>query len=193
MSTRGEAGKWNRIYREGDHGGCEAATVLTENRHLLPATGAALDAACGLGANALLLAEHGLHTSAWDISEKALERLANSASAKNMKLIVEQRDIVNHPPEPESFDVIVISRFLDRKLVKHLQEALRLDGLIFYQTFIREKQDDWGPRNPEYRLAENELLQLFISLHIVLYREEGIIGDRQKGFRNEAMLIAQRR
>ena len=36
--------------------------VLADNVHLLPTTGIALDLACGLGANALLLAQHGLTT-----------------------------------------------------------------------------------------------------------------------------------
>lgn len=192
MSHSTETGKWDSIYREETHGAPHAAAVLVDNLHLLPARGKALDAASGLGANALLLAESGLQTHAWDISGVALKRLAQSALERGLTVQTEQRNIVENPPEPESFDVIVVSRFLDRKLTPHLINALRSDGLIFYQTFIKDKQAGIGPGNPDYLLNRNELLHLFQPLNIVLYREEGIIGDIKAGFRNEAMLIAQR-
>ncbi|MCH7696234.1 MAG: class I SAM-dependent methyltransferase [Proteobacteria bacterium] len=185
--------KWNRIYQKNKHDNLQAARVLVENQHLLPTTGRALDAACGLAANARLLAGHGLQTHAWDISNEAIDRIRKSIKGLDIQLTLQQRDIVTNPPDEKSFDVIVVSRFLDRHLVKHLIAALRQDGLIFYQTFIKHKKDDVGPGNPHYLLDDNELLVLFRPLHIVLYREEGKVGNLDAGFRNEAMLIAQRR
>jgi len=58
--------KWNARYRMADTTVADPAVVLSENLHLLPARGCALDLACGAGANALLLARHGLETHAWD-------------------------------------------------------------------------------------------------------------------------------
>lgn len=185
--------KSDRIYASGTHGSECTARVLLEYAHLLPAAGSALDLACGMGGNALLLAAHGLRTCAWDISRGALDALAIRAEALGLQLRVEQRDAVARPPEPDTFDVIVVSRFLDRTLISHLCSALRDRGLIFYQTFINEKTQDLGPRNPDYRLGANELLRLFKSLHILVYREEGTTGDTARGFRNEALLVAQRR
>lgn len=193
MADQDPAAKWDRIYASGGHGCGNAARVLTEFQHLLPASADALDPACGMGANVLLLAGLGLRTHAWDISGTAIEQLAARAAALDVRLYVEQRDAVARPPAPESFDVIVVSRFLDRSLIPHLRRALRRDGLIFYQTFIKEKVDDSGPRNPDFRLDNNELLRLFADLHIVYYHEEGVIGRTGMGLRNEAMLIAQRR
>ena len=97
------------------------------------------------------------------------------------------------PPEPASFDVIVVSRFLERDLVPSLVQALRADGLIYYQTFTAARVGDTGPRNPAFRLADNELLALFASLRLIVYREEGLAGDLNKGLRGEAMLVAQKR
>jgi tellurite methyltransferase len=65
--------------------------------------------------------------------------------------------------------------------------------LVFYQTFTREKSADCGPSNPAYLLEENELLRLFSGLRILAYREEGNVGDVAQGFRNEAMIVAQKR
>jgi hypothetical protein len=74
-----------------------------------------------------------------------------------------------------------------------LIQALKPGGLIFYQTFTRQRVSDRGPQCAEFRLAEQELLQLFSGLQILFYREEGCVGDVQKGFRDEAMLVARKR
>ena len=188
--TDGE--KWDQIYRNCPETCSQAARVLVENLHLLPKTGTALDAACGLGANAIVLARKGLVTHAWDISEEALMHLGKSVANENLNLITAQRDIVSLPPAADTFDVIVVSRFLDRSIIRHLINALRRDGLIYYQTYINDKRDATGPNNPAYRLDNNELLGLFSTLSLIFYREEGMIGDLSTGFRNEAMLIARK-
>ena len=166
------------------------ARVLEENLHLLPPRGAALDLACGLGANALLLAERGLETWAWDWSEQAVA--AVRARAAGLTLEAQVRDVVADPPEPESFDVIVVVRFLERGLMPALQRALRPGGLLFYQTFVHEAVSDRGPRRRRFRLAPNELLSLLPDLRLVVYREEGRLGNLARGFRDEVLYIGQR-
>ena len=185
--------KWNARYREAERAPPLPARVLQENLHLLPARGAALDLASGLGGNALLLARSGLRTHAWDIAEEALTLLRGFAAQQGLEIATQARDVAAAPPEPGSFDVIVISRFLERALAPALVRALRPGGLLFYQTFIRESVTDEGPRRPEFRLAPNELLSLFNELHVLVYREEGQVGDVTRGWRNEALLVAQSR
>ena len=177
-----------------DHAGDlpPAARVLRRNRHLLPASGRALDLACGAGANALCLAQSGLSVSAWDISATALAGLVDNAQQEGLSVACEVRDVACQPPEPDSFDVIVVSRFLDRTIMANIKRALAKDGLIFYQTFTKNKVDSDGPRNPKYLLDNNELLGFFKDWSILYYREEGTTGDIRRGFRNQAMLIAQK-
>jgi tellurite methyltransferase len=186
-----DAERWNRRY--GDITDTpEPLQVLSENRHLLPARGRALDLACGLGANALLLAEQGLDTHAWDISAVAIERLGEQARQAGLTIQTTVRDVIGQAPEPETFDVIVVGHFLERSLAPALMAALRPGGLLFYQTFSRLSVDDSGPSNPAYRLAENELMQLFAPLKLRVYREEGRCGDTTRGFRNQAMYLGQK-
>ncbi|RKZ86711.1 MAG: SAM-dependent methyltransferase [Candidatus Parabeggiatoa sp. nov. 1] len=166
--------------------------VLSDYTYLLPTIGTALDLACGLGANALLLARFGLETYAWDYAETALERLKAFAQAQTVQIHTQVRDVVVSPPPPTMFDVIVVCHFLDRSLVPALIHALKPNGLLFYQTFTRTCVSDQGPKNPDFRLADNELLQMFADLQIVVYREEGKIGDTTQGFRNEALLVARK-
>ena len=182
--------RWDERYRDAATG-AEPARVLLENSHLLPERGRALDLACGLGANALFLARQGLDVTAWDYSGVAIEKLCAQAAAEGVSITAEIRDVVVQPPGPKGFDVIVASRFLDRALVPHLLDALRSGGVIFYQTFVREAVDETvGPKNPLFRLARNELQELFEPLRLLFYREEGRVGDISQGFRNEAMLVA---
>ena len=185
--------KWDRIYTDSPGKSAEPCAVLAAHSHLLPAGGGALDLACGRGGNALYLAARGYATRAWDVSAVAVQALSDRAARNDLPLMAEQRDVTADPPAAESFDIIVVSRFLDRTLAPAICAALREHGLLFYQTFIREKVSDTGPDNPAYRLEANELLRLFQSLHLIYYREEGNVGDTRRGFRNEAMLVAQKR
>ena len=96
------------------------------------------------------------------------------------------------PPPPDRYDVIVVSRFLERGLFPALSAALRQGGLLFYQTFVFDKDPTIGPGNPDYLLHTNELLALARGLTVRAYREEGMVGDLTQGMRNEAMLVAQK-
>ena len=185
--------KWDRVYTGGSGSCATACRVLSAHSHLLPAGGTALELACGRGANALYLAARGFTTHAWDISPVAIKALSERARCNGLSLLAQQRDVSARPPTAQTFDVIVVSRFLDRAIAPAICAALRHNGMLFYQTFTREKVSDSGPNNPAYLLEANELLRLFRSLHLVYYHEEGTTGDLDQGFRNEAMLIARQR
>lgn len=183
--------KWNCRYAVAE-GELRAAQVLQENCHLLPTTGVALDLACGRGGNALLLAQMGLSVQAWDASSVAITALQSRAQAENLPLQAVVRDVIEQPPLPDSFDVIVVSYFLQRELAPVLCAALRPGGLLFYQTFIKDRVSQQGPNNPDFLLAENELLTMFAPLRVRVYREEAQLGDTTQGLRNEALLVGQK-
>lgn len=184
--------KWEKHYSSCSNEFPAAIEVLLQNQHLLPEKGTALDLACGRGANAICLAENSLTVSAWDISSSALEQLSYQAKEKKLSINIVTRDVSARPPETETFDVIVVSRFLDRNLIVNIKKAIKQNGLIFYQTFIKDKANDTGPKNPDYLLDSNELLIFFEGWKIIYYREEGCLGNIKEGFRNQAMLIAQK-
>ncbi len=182
--------KWNQIYKGNDR---EAvASVLVEHAFLLPDSGVALDLACGLGANACFLAERGLATTAWDVSEIAIAKLQQTTLSKALPVKAEVHEITQNSFNKNSFDIIIISRFLDRSLSDGIINALKPDGLLFYQTFNREKIDTKGPNNPDFLLANNELLVMFAPLKLVFYQENGKIGDLSGGLRNETQFIGRK-
>ena len=186
--------KWDNIYKRR----CQAeqaptaARVLTEYAHLLPAHGIALDLACGLGGNTFFLSKQGLSVDAWDISEIATDHINQQTAAYPNKITTTTIDVSSADIPINHYDVITISRFLDRTITANIIAALKPNGLLFYQTFTLDKVSSDGPSNPSFLLKKNELLQLFSNLSLIVYQEEGALGDVQKGFRNEAMLIAQK-
>lgn len=141
----------------------------------------------------MFLARRGLAAHAWDISGIAIDELQRLAQVENLEIQTSIRDVSERPPDPSSFDVICVSFYLERTITRQIIEALKPQGLLFYQTFIHEKVTDEGPGNPSYRLGPNELLELFAPLHVLAYREEGRTGDLQQGLRDTAWLVAQRR
>jgi tellurite methyltransferase len=172
--------KWNSFYSCSNQASL-ACEVLTKHAFLMPKTGKGLDLACGLGGNALLMASAGLDVEAWDISGVALQNI----SVRPCQIIPEILPI-------EQYEIIVVSRFLDRSLSNAIMAALKPKGLLFYQTYCQDKIDSLGPNNPEYLLAKNELLSLFSALSLIFYQEYAKVGDLEYGNRNEALFIGQK-
>lgn len=183
--------KWNKIYTQ-KLAEPTASFVLIENQHLLPSQGTALDLACGQGGNARLLAESGLDVLAWDSSAVAIEQLSDAAKLKALSINTQVRDVIESPPQKNSLDVLIVSFFLDRELCLKLIEALRPGGLLFYQTYCQDKVSEQGPNNPDFLLSDNELLRLFSSMKVRVYREESLLGDKKQGWRNQALLVAEK-
>jgi len=189
MIDRTTQDKWDERYREAGLPGAPAA-VLLENIHLLPRHGTALDLACGLGANSLLMAERGLQTHAWDISPVAIEKLRAIAVERQLPIVAEIKDALRDTIPAAQFDVVVVAHYLERALTHAIIDALKVGGLLFYQTFTRTAVSVEGPQKDEWRLADGELLSMFAPLRPVVYREEGRIGDLSQGWRNKALLVA---
>jgi len=183
--------KWNQRHQEADGQG-SAAQVLLRNRHLLPHSGKALDLACGRGANAMLLAQSALETHAWDFSSVAIAQLEEHARENGLKIETQVRDVTACPPEAASFDLILVSFFLERTLIPRLIQALRPKGMIFYQTFVQDVCLDRGPSTNAWRLEKNELLHLFQGLQVHYYREDGGICLQPTDISDLAMIVASK-
>lgn len=182
--------KWDGVYQRMPDSLPHPAEVLEINAHLLPASGLALDLACGLGGNALFLALAGLQVSAVDLSPVAIERLRSVSGGFAVE--AEVRDVESTGLPVDAFDVVVVSRFLTRSLCPAIIRSLKGGGLLFYQTYIAEKLSEAGPSSPDYLLERNELLRLFPDFRVLYFREEARVGDLARGRRDEALFVGQK-
>jgi SAM-dependent methyltransferase len=183
--------KWNERFTDATSPG-RPASVLADNQHLLPANGRALDLACGLGGNALLLASRGLQVDALDSSSVALAKLTAFAHEQNLPVTAQLCDIERDWRPRPTYDVIVCSHYLHRPACAHIVAALKPGGLLYYQTFTIDKLTSAGPSTQHYLLCTGELLSLFQGLAPIYYREDARYGDLNYGQRDTASLVASK-
>lgn len=183
--------KWDKIYAPMSVEEGRYPAILDEARHLLPTSGRALDLACGAGAASIFLARHGFTVSAWDVSAVAVRKIDDFAKRTGLKIDAETVDVTAAVIPENAFDVVVVSRFLERDICQALARSLRPGGILLYQTFSVEFVPGGHRMNPAFCLVRGELLELFKGLRPLLYREDAQVGDVSRGVRNEAHLVAE--
>ena len=151
---------------------------LVENRELLP-QGKALDIAMGTGRNALYLAEQGLDVEGVDISPEAVQKALDSADKLGVHINARVADLEQggYRIKKGIYDLIVCFNYLHRPLIPAIKDGLKQGGMIVYETYLIEQAQYGKPKNPEFLLRHNELLDLFREFRCLRYRE-GIIKGR---------------
>jgi len=161
-----------------DASACKPSQFLIENVSLIP-KGRVLDVAMGRGRNALFLAQMGFKVEGVDISAVAVENALDLAIEKGVELKAKVVDLEeNYQIEKDAYDVIVCFNYLQRSLIPQIKKGLRLGGMIVYETYTIDQPRFGKPKNPEYLLGHNELLDMFRELRCLRYRE-GIIENRK--------------
>ena len=186
--------KWERRYAEGSYEARTHPTRLLVDwlpRIGKPEGARALDLACGAGRNALYLANEGYRVDAMDISGVALARGAARAAEMGVKVEWIETDLDHVALTPARYDLVVVARYVNRGLTEALVGALREGGHLLYEQHLQTDQDVGGPRNPEFRLRPNELLDMFRVLRVLYYRE-GIMKDPDGPTMALAQLVACR-
>jgi SAM-dependent methyltransferase len=164
--------KWERRYAEGGYlTRTHPTRLLDEWLPRLP-RGRALDLACGAGRNALRLALAGYQVDAMDISTVAQERGAARAAELGVMVNWINVDLDTAELSPDSYDVVVVARYVNRGLTDALTRSLRDGGHLLYEQHLRTHREVDGPRSRSFRLQPNELLEMFGSLRVLYYREE---------------------
>ncbi len=173
------AKKWDQKYQAATlQSPANPCHVLKQHSHLLPFYGQALELACGLGGNARFLAQCGLKTDAWDISDTALTVLNNWASLHQLSINPLITDLEQMILPYQQYDIIVVSRYLDRGLFASIAEALKPNGLLFYQTFLSPPQEN-APKNEAFYIQSGEFNQSWSNLTTEVYGEGWLIPENE--------------
>lgn len=183
--------KWNEKYRlERDFWmQLEPRQLLTSFIHLVPEKGRALDAACGVGVNAVYLAQHGLRVFGLDISEYALQLAMGRAKKVGLVIELAVADLSNPWLPAQFFDVITNFHFLERAAIPVFRQALKPGGLILFETFTAASDANGIP---SYYLEPGELRLSFQGFEIIHYAEEVAQPSRSHGERGMSQLVARR-
>jgi tellurite methyltransferase len=155
----------------------EPSIFLVENIDLLPA-GHVLDVAMGSGRNSVYLAGRGFEVEGIDKSPEAVAAALEKARKAGVTITARVADLEsNLTIESGMFDVIICFNYLQRSLIPRIKDGLRTEGMVVYETFIIDQKQFGHPKNPDFLLEHNELLEMFRDFRCLRYRE-GIIGGR---------------
>jgi 2-polyprenyl-3-methyl-5-hydroxy-6-metoxy-1,4-benzoquinol methylase len=146
----------------------ECVTGLTRSR----AGRRALDVAMGRGRHAIVLAEAGFRVFGVDNRWDAVRDATQFASSRSLRIHGWCADVTSAVLPPEYFDVLVVTRYLERSLFGVLEATLRPGGTLLYETFTtRQLSHRRGPTSPDHLLRPGELRTAFPSLEVTFYEE----------------------
>jgi SAM-dependent methyltransferase len=125
-----------------------------------PLGGPVLDLACGDGHNGIFLASKGLSVTLCDVSAEALERAEAMARTAAVNVRFQQVDLEkdgSNPLQEDFFGGILVFRYLHRPLIPHIKKALKMHGILVYETFTIDQPQFGRPHNPRFLLKHGEL------------------------------------
>lgn len=184
--------RWDRQHAEraaSDRPAAFLQKILDGDYWEIP-VGHALDIACGSGRNAIFLAARGFQVDAFDISPVALEQAAARAREKSLSIAWQRADLQSAHFPGATYDLVININYLERSLVPRLVAALKPGGWLIFETFLIDQQTIGHPKNPDYLLAHNELLNFFPGFRVYCYREGKFADNGEPSFR--AGLLAQK-
>jgi tellurite methyltransferase len=142
---------------------------LVDNVHLLP-KGKVLDIAMGEGRNGVYLATQGFDVVGLDISEKGLQKAHKLAEKNNVSIETRVVDLESFKLEPNTYDVILCTYYMQRDLFKQFQSALKPGGMIVVETYNVDYLK-YQRFSRKWALDTNELLDIFKGLRVIRYQD----------------------
>ena len=126
----------------------------------------------GRGRHALLLAAHGYRTFGVDIKLDAVRSAMRQASRQGLSLHAWCADLTAVPLPRARFDLLVVTRYLQRDLFGTIRDAVRPGGVVIVETFTTAQRAlGFGPTSPDHLLEPGELRRLFEGFEILFYEE----------------------
>jgi SAM-dependent methyltransferase len=132
----------------------------------------ALDVAMGNGRHAVPLARAGMAVFGVDANLEAVREARAAAQGAGVRVAGWCADLTQHPLPRGRFDLVLVTRYLQRDLFPHLRAALAPGGIVLYETFTtRQRELGRRPASPTHLLEPEELRQRFEGLELLFYEE----------------------
>lgn len=136
------------------------------------AGGDVLDVASGAGRHLRLALELGYRVTGID---KDVSQLADIAERRDVSLI--EADLETGGPFPLKqmrYDGVVVTNYLWRGILGDIVGCVADDGVLIYETFAHGQQRHGKPKNPDFLLTNNELLEAVLPRLVVVSYEHGL-------------------
>jgi tellurite methyltransferase len=130
------------------------------------------DVAMGRGRHALPIARNGYCVYGVDVNPEALQDAALVAQREGVHLRVWCADLTQHPLPRAYFDVVLVTRYLQRDLFPAIRDAVVPGGIVIYETFtVKQLALGVGPKSPDHLLEPGELRRHFDDFEVLFYEE----------------------
>jgi SAM-dependent methyltransferase len=137
-----------------------------------PGGARALDVAMGRGRHAVALARAGYRTFGVDVEIDAVRDAVQTASAAGVRVVGWCADLTHAPLPGARFDVVVVTRYLQRDLFPALRATVAPGGVILYETFTTAQRAlGRGPTSRDHLLEPGELRARFDGFDVLFYEE----------------------
>ena len=138
----------------------------------LPAPRLALDIAMGRGRHAFPLAAAGFDTFGVDNQFDVMADTVRRGRARGLEIRAWCADLTKPALPSSTFQLIVVTRYLQRDLCPALIDAIVPGGFLLYETFTEfQKGRGRGPQSLDHLLRPGELRSLFADLDELFYEE----------------------
>ena len=182
---------WDERWSDPERGAREPSLLITGLADLLPTRGRALDLAGGAGRHAVWFARRGLEVTCADVSPVGLERARAAAAVAGVTITTQVLDVDDliAGGKLESFDLIVIFHFLERRLFPRLRDLLAPGGLVLFVQPTTTNLERHAHPSARFCLQPGEARTLASSSGLELLRhDEGWLAEG----RHEALLLLRR-
>ena len=132
----------------------------------------ALDVAMGRGRHAVPLARAGFRTFGVDIRLDAVREAVTAGHREGVRVRGWCADLTQHPLPRARFDLVLVSRYLQRDLFPEVRAAVVPGGVVIYETFTTAQRAlGRPPTSPEHLLEPGELRRCFDLFDVLFYEE----------------------
>lgn len=137
----------------------------------LPEPRRALDIAVGRGRHAVPLARAGLRVFGVDARYERVRDAVEEAARQGLVVRGWCADLTTYPLPRSSFELVLVTRYLQRDLFGAIREAVVPGGVVIYETFTIGRLPGPSPKSPYHLLDHGELPSYFATFEVIFYEE----------------------
>jgi len=173
--------RWNARYQDGVGASFDPHPLAARALSLPLPDGPVADLACGPSGGALLAAARGRRVTALDISEVALDRLAQEAGRRGLGglITVVQADLPTWRPRPGSYALVLCTGFWDRAVFAAAAGAVAAGGALGWEALTADARRDRPGLPPEWCLEPGEPASLLPAGFAVLDQHDAPHGGKR--------------
>lgn len=163
---------WNfRYSQKGFFFGERPLPFIMDAIPLFPKSGKVLDLAMGEGRNGVFLAKLGYDVLGVDISDVGLKKAEELARKNKTHIKTQVADLGSYHLEDNTYDIIILSYFMQRDLFPKIKKALKKGGVAIVETYTEENMKYNPGMKAEWMLKKNELFDHFSDLKVLRYQD----------------------